>query len=87
VTVRIAIYCPSFDEVSGVREVVRQLSADMARGNAVAVVARTRRGAIDPPATESGVTVDALAASPAAYERAIDASATAGSSTGSTRPW
>jgi hypothetical protein len=59
----------------------------VACGNAVAVVARTRRGAIDPPVAESGVTVDALAAAPAAYERAIDATATAGTSTGSTRPW
>jgi glycogen(starch) synthase len=57
VTVRVAVYCPSFDDVSGVREVVRQLSAEMqARGNPVAVIARTRHDAIEVDGA-SGVTI------------------------------
>jgi len=57
VTVRVAVYCPSLDDMSGVREVVRQSSAEMvARGNPVAVIARTRHDAVEVDGA-SGVTI------------------------------
>jgi len=49
--VRIAVYCPSYEDVSGVQEIVRRVSGHMIeRGHAVAIVARARhdeRPAVD----------------------------------------
>jgi glycogen(starch) synthase len=53
--VRIAVYCPSYEDVSGVQEIVRRVSGHMIeRGHAVAIVARARRGAFPSVDAASG---------------------------------
>jgi glycosyltransferase involved in cell wall biosynthesis len=53
--VRIAVYCPSFEDVSGVQEIVRRVSAHMIeRGDVVAIVARARRDALTSVDAASG---------------------------------
>ena len=56
--VRIAVYCPSFDDVSGVQEIVRRVSGHLVeQGHVVTIVARGRRQLLPPIDAASGATM------------------------------
>jgi len=79
--VRIAVYCPHYEDAGGVREVVRRLNAGMtARGHALTVVARAPGGppsALPPTDPASGAAIERVrlvrapypALGPRAYRR------------------